>query len=238
MLLPLHHIFAFAGAFLAPLYSGGEVHIVETLTPESIIATLKSGRITILIGVPPRLYETLSKGIMAKINANIVARALYGLCSFVGSEWLSKRIFKAVHETFGGEMKYLVSGGAALPTEVAHIFKNLGFYILEGYGMTECAPMISFTRFGERKPGYSGRMLPGCEYKIVENDELCVRGANVMMGYYKREAETAQVVREGWLHTGDTAIYDEKYGVKITGRIKEIIVTPNGKKYKPSRDRE
>ncbi len=233
LLLPMHHIFAFAGAFLAPLYSGGEIHIAESLAPESIISTLKKGRVTILIGVP-RLYETFSKGIMAKINANPVARMLYGLCSAIGSQWLSRKVFKAVHDGFGGSMAYMVCGGAALPTEVGNIFKNLGFYILEGYGMSECAPIIAFTRPGERKVGYSGRMLPGCEYKIVENEELCVRGANMMKGYYKREVETAQVIRDGWLHTGDTAIYDERYGIKITGRIKEIIVTPNGKNINPA----
>ncbi len=233
MLLPLHHIFTFAGSFLAPLYSGGEIHIVESLTPEAIIGTLQSGRITHLIGVP-RLYETLAKGIMAKINASIVTRAIYKVCSWIGSDSLSKKIFKSVHDKFGGAMEFVVSGGAALPTETATIFKNLGFYILEGYGMTECAPMISFTRPGERKIGYSGRMLPGCEYMIAEHEELCVRGANVMKGYYKREEETAAVIRDGWLHTGDTAIYDEKFGVKITGRIKEIIVTPNGKNINPA----
>ncbi len=233
LLLPIHHILPYAGAILAPLYKGGQVYIVETLTPESILSTLQRGKVTIMIGVP-RLYETFTKGIMTKINGNIVARMLYGLCSLIGSESLSKKIFKTAHDMFGGEMKFFVSGGAALPIETGNIFKNLGFYVLEGYGMTECAPMISFTRPGERKVGYCGRMLPGCEYKIEESGEICVRGANVMKGYYNREEETAQVMRGGWLHTGDTAIYDDKYGIQITGRIKEIIVTPNGKNINPA----
>ncbi len=233
LLLPLHHVFAYAGALLAPLYAGGEIHIAEALTPEAIIGTMKSGKTNLLLGVP-RLYETLAKGIMAKINANPVARLLYGICSVVQSPWLSKRIFKAVHDTFGGEMEFFVSGGAALAMETGNIFKTLGFYILEGYGMTECAPMISFTRPGEWVVGYCGRMLPGCEYKIEESGELLVRGANVMKGYYGREAETAEILREGWLHTGDTATYDEKAGIKITGRLKEIIVTPNGKNINPA----
>ncbi|MFI3270093.1 MAG: AMP-binding protein [Rikenellaceae bacterium] len=233
MLLPMHHIFAFAGALLATMYVGGQIHIVEALTPESIISTMQSGKTNIMLGVP-RLYETLAKGIMAKINANPVAKMLYKLCSMVQSQWLSKRVFKAVHNTFGGSMEFFVSGGAALAYETGFIFKSLGFYILEGYGMTECAPMISFTRPGEWKIGYSGRMLPGCEYRIVEQtDELLVRGANVMLGYYGREQETAAIMENGWLHTGDTAIYDEAHGIKITGRIKEIIVTPNGKNINP-----
>ncbi|MFR9578378.1 MAG: 1-acyl-sn-glycerol-3-phosphate acyltransferase, partial [Rikenellaceae bacterium] len=141
---------------------------------------------------------------------------------------------KSAHDMFGGEMKFFVSGGAALPIETGNTFKNLGFYVLEGYGMTECAPMISFTRPGERKVGYCGRMLPGCEYKIEESGEICVRGANVMKGYYNRPEETADVMRGGWLHTGDTAVYDDRYGIQITGRIKEIIVTPNGKNINPA----
>ncbi|MFI3289803.1 MAG: AMP-binding protein [Rikenellaceae bacterium] len=233
MILPLHHIFAYAGALLAPLYSGGQIYILESLTPEAILGTLKEGRITIMIGVP-RLYETLAKGIMSKIKANAIAHALYKLCSFVGSEALSKRVFKSVHDTFGGAMEYFVSGGAALPIETGNIFKNLGFYVLEGYGMTECAPMIAFTRPGERAVGYCGRILPGCEYKIGESDELLVRGANMMKGYYNRPEETAAIIRDGWLHTGDTARYHEKFGIQITGRIKEIIVTPNGKNINPA----
>ncbi len=234
MLLPMHHIFAFAGALLAPLYVGGQIHIVEALTPESIMGTMQSGKTNIMLGVP-RLYESLAKGIMAKINANPVAKILYGLCSVVKSRWLAKRIFKAVHDGFGGEMDYFVCGGAALAYESGLVFKTLGLYILEGYGMTECAPMISFTRPGEWEIGYSGRMLPGCEYKVVEETgELLVRGNNVMLGYYGREEETADIIRDGWLHTGDTAIYDENHGIQITGRIKEIIVTSNGKNINPA----
>ncbi len=233
MLLPMHHVFAFAGALLAPLYVGGQIHIVESLTPESIMGTMQSGKTNIMLGVP-RLYESLAKGIMAKINANPVAKLLYGVCSVVKSRWLAKRIFKEVHAKFGGSMDYFVCGGAALAYESGLVFKNLGLYILEGYGMTECAPMISFTRPGEWEIGYSGRMLPGCEYKVVEETgELLVRGSNVMLGYYGREEETAQIIRDGWLHTGDTAIYDKDHGIQITGRIKEIIVTPNGKNINP-----
>ncbi|MFR9651012.1 MAG: AMP-binding protein [Rikenellaceae bacterium] len=233
MILPLHHVFAFAGALLAPLYVGAEIHIVETLSPECILETMQRGKTTLLLGVP-RLYEGLAKGIMGKIKASPVAHALYGLCSLIGSRGLSKRIFGAVHAKFGGEMEFFVSGGAALPMETGKVFKNLGFIILDGYGMTECAPMISFTRPNNWHIGYCGLMLPGCEAKVEPTGEIVVRGANVMKGYYNRPEETAAIIRDGWLHTGDTAIYDERKGMKITGRIKEIIVTPNGKNINPA----
>ncbi len=233
LLLPLHHVLPFAGALLAPLYIGGQIYIVESLAPDVILNTLQKGRITVMIGVP-RLYETFAKGIINKINASAVTRAIYKICSMIGSDSLSKKVFKSVQDKFGGHMEFFVSGGAALPLETGNIFKNLGLYVLEGYGMTECAPMISFTRPGERKVGYCGRMLPGCEYRIEESGELCVRGKNVMKGYYNREEETAATIRNGWLHTGDTALYDDRYGIQITGRIKEIIVTSNGKNINPA----
>ncbi len=233
MILPINHIFCFVGCVLAPFYGGGEVYIAENLTSECIMSTLQKGRITVMMGVP-RLYEAFAKGIMAKINASPVTKAIYKICAALGNDGLSKKIFKSVHEKFGGHMEFFVSGGAALPIETGKTFKALGLYVLEGYGMTECAPMIAFTRPGERAIGYCGRILEGCEHKIGENDELLVRGANVMKGYYGREEETAAVIRDGWLHTGDTATYHDKFGMKITGRIKEIIVTPNGKNINPA----
>lgn len=232
LLLPLHHVFPFAGALLAPIYAGGTVYIVENLIPETIVKTLQEGKITTIIGVP-RLYEALSKGIMSKINASIPAKLMYKLASLVNCRKFSRMIFKSVQDKFGGHMEYFVSGGAALPIETGRIFKTLGFYILEGFGMTECAPMISFTRPGEWKIGYCGRLLKGVELRIEENGELCVKGPNVMSGYYNRPDETAKIIKDGWLHTGDTGILHPKYGIKITGRIKEIIVTSNGKNINP-----
>lgn len=231
VLLPLHHILPLLGSLVAPLYMGGTLHIAEAMNAESIIKTLNAGKVSIIIGVP-RLYDMLVKGIMSKINASFVTRFLYKITKLIGSDKVSRVIFSSVHKKFGGNLKYLVSGGAALSIETATILKTLGLYVLEGYGMTETAPMISFTRPGRRKVGYAGELLPNIEAKIAENGEICVKGDNVMKGYYKREEETAQIIKDGWLHTGDMGVLD-KYGLKITGRIKEIIVTSNGKNINP-----
>lgn len=231
VLLPVHHILPLLGSIVAPLYMGGTIHIAEAMNAESIIKTLNAGKVTIIIGVP-RLYDMLVKGVMNKINASFVTRLLYKITKLIGSDAVSRTIFSSVHKKFGGHLKYLVSGGAALSIETATILKTLGLYVLEGYGMTETAPMISFTRPGRRKVGYAGELLPNIEAKIAENGEICVKGDNVMQGYYKREEETAQIIKDGWLHTGDMGILD-KYGLKITGRIKEIIVTSNGKNINP-----
>jgi long-chain acyl-CoA synthetase len=231
VLLPLHHSFPFVGTLLAPIYVGATVYIAEGLTAESIIQTLNRGKIGLVIGVP-KLYETLAKGIMVKVNSSLAGRIMYKLAKAIDNKPFSRKIFKAVHQKFGGHIEHLVCGGAALSDETGTIFRTLGFSVLAGYGMTECAPMISFTRPGKDKIGYSGDLLPELEIKFGENGEISVKGANVMKGYYNRPDETDAILKNGWLETGDIGIIDEN-GLKITGRIKEIIVTSNGKNINP-----
>ena len=141
-------------------------------------------------------------------------------------------LFGSVHKKFGGHLKYLVCGGAPVDAEVVRLFKTLGFEILEGYGMTETAPMITFTRPGTVLPGVPGHLLPGIKIRF-EDGEIVVSGSNVMQGYYNKPEETAQVLKDGWLHTGDLGFLDEQGYLHITGRKKEIIVLPNGKNINP-----
>lgn len=231
VLLPLHHSFPLQGTLIIPMCVGSTVYIAEGVNSESILRTLNDGKISIIIGVP-RLYDTLTKSVMDKINSKLITRLVYKMMKFIGSDALSKIVFKSVHNIFGGHIKYLVSGGAALSIETATIFKTLGFYVLEGYGMTEAAPMISFTHPGKRKIGYTGYPLKGMDVKISPSGEICVKGDNVMQGYYNHPEATSEIIVDEWLHTGDVGFLD-KYGLKITGRIKEIIVTPNGKNINP-----
>ena len=149
VLLPLHHSYPFAGTIFVPLHAGATCWITDGMKPDSILQTLKEGKITLIVGVP-KLYETLAKGIMSKINENSIAKTLYNLASVLQWRSFSKLIFKSVHQKFGGNVHYILTGGAAIPKEVAKIFITLGFKILEGYGMTECAPMIAFSRPGEK----------------------------------------------------------------------------------------
>lgn len=232
LLLPLHHVFPFAGAVLGPLYAGGTIYMAESIAPDVILKTLQDGKITLIIGVP-RLYDALAKGIMNKINSSLAAKMMYKLAKLIGSNTFSRMVFKSAHDKFGGNIKHFVSGGAALSKETGSIFKTLGFSVLEGFGMTECAPMISFTRPGDVKVGYCGKVLPGIEVKIGENEEVLIKGPNVMSGYYNKPEETAQIIKNGWLHSGDTGEFDKQGRLKITGRIKEIIVTSNGKNINP-----
>ena len=231
VLLPLHHVLPLVGTLMCPMISGGGVAISPTLGAADIMETLQKG-IGVMIGVP-RLWQTLFRGIKGKIDANAITRALYNICDKAQSRTLSRLIFKSVHQKMGGCLDYCVSGGAALDYETARGLKTLGLDVLEGYGMTECAPMISFTRPGDIIPGCVGLPMPSVEVKLVDG-ELCARGKNVMQGYYNRPEETAAMIdADGFVHTGDLASLDEVGRITITGRKKEIIVLSNGKNINP-----
>jgi len=233
VLLPLHHVLPLMGSLIAPLYMGGGIAICPSLSGPDIMDTLQRGQVGIMIGVP-RLWQTLYTGIKKKIDESAVARMLFALCSVAKSRTLSRIIFSSVRKKMGGHLDYCVSGGAALDREIGEGLKTLGLDVLEGYGMTETAPIIAFTRPGDIIPGCSGLPLPGVDCKLVDG-ELCVKGPNLMKGYYNRPEETAEVIdSEGWLHTGDLAKFDSVGRITITGRTKEIIVLSNGKNVQPS----
>lgn len=233
VLLPTHHVLPLVGTVMAPLVTGGGIAICPSMTGPDIMATLQRGKVGILVGVP-RLWQTLYTGIKKKIDQHWATRLLFALCEKAGSCSLSRIVFRSVHQKMGGHLDYCVSGGAALDAEIGRGLRTLGLDVLEGYGMTETAPMITFTRPGDIIPGCSGLPLPCMECRIIDG-EMCVKGPNVMQGYYNRPEETAQVIdKDGFLHTGDLARFDDKGRVYITGRTKEIIVLSNGKNVQPS----
>ena len=233
VLLPLHHVLPLMGSLIAPLYMGGGIAICPSLSGPDIMDTLQRGQVGIMIGVP-RLWQTLYVGIKKKIDQSLVGRLLFALCSAAKCRPLSRLVFSSVRKKMGGHIDYCVSGGAALDKEIGEGLRTLGLDVLEGYGMTETAPIIAFTRPGDYIPGCSGLPLPGVECKLV-NGELCVKGPNLMKGYYNRPEETQAVIdSNGYLHTGDLAQFDTVGRVTITGRTKEIIVLSNGKNVQPS----
>jgi len=231
MLLPLHHIFPLLGTLVIPFQIGATVAMSPSLRAEDIVSTLQNNAITILIGVP-RLYSLIMKSIQDKIAANKVASLLYRLADQAASPTLSRLLFRSVHEKFGGHLKYLVSGGAALDPVIGRQFTTLGFEILEGYGMTEAAPMIAFTRPGQVHIGSAGTAM-SCTTIDIREGEIVVSGTNIMQGYWNRPEETAEVLKEGWLFTGDLGQLDEQGRLFITGRKKEILVLANGKNINP-----
>ena len=233
MLLPVHHVLPLMGTVVAPILQGDGIIICESMQGPDIMEALCRGKVGIFVGVP-RLWQMLYAGIMKKVNASFVTRALFNLCKKVHSLKFSRFIFAAVHKKMGGHVDYCVCGGAPLDKEVGEGLTALGFHLLEGYGMTEMAPIIAFTRPGDYICGCAGLPLPSVDCKIV-NGELCCKGNNLMKGYYNRPEETAEVIdADGYLHTGDLGYLDERGRVYITGRTKEIIVLSNGKNVQPN----
>jgi long-chain acyl-CoA synthetase len=230
-ILPLHHIYPLMGTVVAPIFAGASVCFIPELSSDAIFKTLQKYKVTILVGVP-RLYSMMYSGIMAKIEKSALARLFYKLAGGIGSRSLSRVLFKKVQQAFGGHVRFMASGGAKLPLKVAKGLTTMGFTVLEGFGMSEASPMITFNRLNRNRLGTVGTALPNVEVKI-ESEELLARGPNVMQGYYNRPDETREVLRDGWLHTGDKAAIDKQGFVTITGRLKDIIVLPSGKNVNP-----
>ncbi len=231
VLLPLHHVFPLVGSMMVPLYAGGILVVSPSMQTPDLMKTLADNKVYVMIGVP-RLYELMYRGLMAKINKSIVARAFLNLVYLTKSRKLGKILFKKIHNGLGGHLRFMIAGGAALNKEVGKFFYAIGFDILEGFGMTEAAPMITFPRPGNVKIGSTGQALPGLTVEIRDG-EIVAKGPNIMKGYYNRPEETAEVIKDGWLYTGDLGRIEKGGFLYITGRKKEIIVLPNGKNINP-----
>ncbi len=244
--LPLHHIFEFSAGLLMPLARGAQITYLTELTGETIASALKKGHVTSIVGVPA-LWDLLRRRVLQRFSERspLLEAAMKGLMtanfelrSRTGLD-LGMLLFLPVHEGFGGRIRYLISGGSALPQEVLKSFVGMGFDFFEGYGLTEAAPVLTVTS-PKRKalPGSVGQPLPGVEVKIHEADgagvgEVVARGRNVMAGYWQDEQATAGAIRDGWFHTGDIGRFDEDGNLYLVGRSKEIIVDSNGKNVYP-----
>jgi long-chain acyl-CoA synthetase len=231
LLLPLHHIFPLVGSMMAPLYVGSTVVISPSMQSADLMETLKNNKVSIIIGVP-RLYELIYNGLKSKIFASLIGKVFYFIAKSLGNKAFSKKIFKKVHNGLGGHVEILVCGGAALEKKVGNFYANLGFELLEGYGMTEAAPMITFSRPGKVIMGSPGHALPRIQIEIRDG-EIVAKGKNIMQGYYNKPDETAETLRDGWLYTGDLGYINKKGYLYITGRKKDIIVLSNGKNISP-----
>lgn len=231
VLLPLHHVFPLIGSLMVPLYAGGTIVVCPSMQTPDLMKTLADNQVSVMIGVP-RLYDLIYRGLMAKINKSFIARTFLKLIYLTRSRKLGSILFKKVHIGLGGHLKFMIAGGAALNKEVGNFFYAIGFDILEGFGMTEAAPMITFPRPGNIRIGSTGQALPGLTVEIRDG-EIVAKGPNIMKGYYNRSEETAEVIKDGWLYTGDLGRIEKGGFLYITGRKKEIIVLANGKNINP-----
>ncbi|MBF0558018.1 MAG: AMP-binding protein [Nitrospirae bacterium] len=237
-ILPLHHTYPFMCTFLLPLFLGATITFGPGLKAPELISAIKENSVTVLVGVP-RLFEMLRNGIMFRIGEKrMLSGLLKGLLRLSGSLRrrfdlnIGRTVFASVHRNFP-KIKFFASGGARLDPEVMGDLEALGFTVLEGYGLTETSPVITFNPVRKRKPGAAGVPLPCVEIKIMDDGEITAKGPMVMKGYYKNEEATAETIKEGRLFTGDLGYVDEDGYVFITGRKKEVIILGSGKNVYP-----
>ncbi|OJU16684.1 MULTISPECIES: AMP-dependent synthetase/ligase [unclassified Sphingomonas] len=247
--LPLSHAYEHTGGQHLPIALGGQIYYAEGL--EKLAANIEEVRPTIMV-VVPRLFEVLRTRISKAIaKQGGMSEKLLGMALDIGTKRYEGRLkltdrpkgllvdtlFKPrIAKKFGGRMKAMVSGGAPLTPEVGVFFQSLGVTFLQGYGQTEAAPVVSCNRpAAGLKMDTVGPPLADTEVRIAEDGEILVRGELVMHGYWRNEAETARVLRDGWLHTGDIGEIDERGRIRITDRKKDLIINDKGDNVAPQK---
>ena len=248
--LPLCHAFE---RMVVYFYLARGVSVVFAESFNTLGRDLAQTRPTIVTGVP-RIFDKLRERILAKGLAQRGAKRLifqsavrlasqYGVQLESGSRpsfwmrWMvglaDRLVFQKIRGVFGGRLRLAVSGGAPLPPDIGRFFYGAGIPILEGYGLTETSPVLTVMPLGAIRFGTVGPALPNVELRIAADGEILARGPNIMAGYYQRPADTSEVVRDGWFHTGDIGTLDDGGYLKITDRKKAIIVTSGGKNIAP-----
>lgn len=237
--LPLAHAYGCAFDFLAQLVVGGHITLLGRMpSPKILVDAMQNVKPTVICSVPLILEKVYRKMIMPMLEKGPMSIAMK--IPFVNAA-LYTIIKSKLMASFGGEAQIFIVGGAPMNQETESFLRKINFPLTIGYGMTECAPLISYEHPRYFKSGSCGRYLPGImEAKIMSNDpqnipgEILVRGENVMMGYYKNEDATKAVLEpDGWLHTGDMGIMDEDGTLYIKGRCKTMILTGSGQNIYP-----
>lgn len=232
-MLPYHHIMPLCFTLILPIYMGVPIVLLTEISSASLLKTLQENRVTVILGVP-RVWEMLDKAIMIKINESSLAKFMFKMAEKINSMAIRKMLFSKVHKQFGGHIRLMVSGGAKIDKNILEDFRTMGFCAIQGYGMTETAPIIAFNVPGRERSDSAGEVIPNVEVKIADDGEILVKGKNVMKGYYNNEKATEEAFdKDGWFHTGDLGRMDGKYLI-IIGRKKEMIVLPNGKNIDPN----
>lgn len=238
--LPYHHTYEAVAGLLVSLHKRCTICINDSL--KNVLKNLQLYKPDYIYLVPA-FAEVFYKKIWANAKENkkdILLKMMIGFSNFLrffGID-IRKKLFKAIHTSFGGNLKEIVCGGAPIRSEIGKFFDSIGISLYNGYGITECSPLVSVNRFYFNDPSTVGIILPCCNVKFEnvtpEGDgEICVKGDIVMLGYYKNEELTKEVIKKGWFNTGDYGRINEKRQLIITGRKKNLIVLANGKNVFP-----
>jgi long-chain acyl-CoA synthetase len=245
--LPLCHIFERMAGFYLAFSVGATVTITDSI--ETVAELMRIVRPTIMTSVP-RLFERIRMRVLGNVQKESpVKQAIFQWAFSVGEKWIDGRrgpvmgikhaiadklVFSKVRDRTGGNLRFFVSGGAALNPEIGRFFQILGIVILEGYGLTESSPVISIHRLEDVVIGTVGTPLPSVEVRIADDGEILARGASIMKGYWNNpEATRESLDADGFLHTGDIGILTERGHLKITDRKKHLLVSSGGKNIAP-----
>lgn len=239
-ILPIHHVYECVCGFLTPYYRGCTVAYCEGL--KYIQKNMQEAKASIVLGVPlifETMYRKIWKGIEKQGKEKLV-KSMIKLTNALGpvGKKMKKKVFKSIYDQFGGNVHLFIAGAAAINPEVSKGFRDLGIFALQGYGLSECAPIVALNTDSLSKDDAAGYPLFNTEVKIVDKNkegigEIAVKGEHVMLGYYKNEEATKEVMKGGYFHTGDLGYLDEDGYVHITGRKKNVIITKNGKNVYP-----
>ncbi len=248
--LPLSHVLE-RMCMYAFLYTGASIAFAESI--ETVAENLIEARPTIMVSVP-RLFDKIYVKVIDQVLAgSALKKKIFFWALGVGKKHAAKRlrrqpipgllafqhglarklVYSKIIEKTGGRVRFFVSGGAPLSKDIAEFFYTLGLTVIEGYGLTETSPVVACNTIEGVKFGTVGRPIPGVEVRIAADGEILTRGANLMKGYYKKEAETREVMEDGWFKTGDLGRLDDEGFLIITDRKKDIIVTAGGKNVAP-----
>lgn len=240
--LPMHHTYECTCGMMCPLYCGSSVHYARSL--KTISDDIQKVKATLLLGVPllfEKMFKRISKTIKEDKIKSLIVPPLLKLTNFaslLGWKELKKKVFKEMHEKFGGHLRIFIAGGAAPDPLVAKGLREFGFTFVQGYGLTECSPILALNRLDNFKDNAAGIPLPNVEIRINNPDsegigEIWAKGPNVMLGYYKNEVQTKSAFEDGWFKTGDIGYLDKDGFLHICGRLKNVIISNSGKNVFP-----
>ncbi len=239
-ILPLHHTYEMTCHILTALYQGCGIAIGEGL--KHIQKNMQEAHVRVMLGVP-LLFEMMHKKIWKQAEKSGKAKKMRRAIAVskklhLYNTGIAKKMFREVHESFGGDLSLLIAGAAGIDPTVTEDFVAMGIPMIQGYGMTENSPIIAVNLDRYSKASAVGLPMPNTEIKIVDADEngigeIICKSDSVMLGYYENPEETARVIIDGWLHTGDYGYFDQDGFLYLTGRKKNVIVTKNGKNIFP-----
>jgi long-chain acyl-CoA synthetase len=250
--LPLSHIFERMAGYYLALACGSTVAFAEGI--EKISLNMGEIKPTVMTGVP-RLFERMYNKIMRNVEKQPEKKQkIFNWGVTIGQEYAQlkrteesipisltikhkladKLVFSKLRSVTGGNLRFFISGGAALARDLGVFFEAVGILVLEGYGLTESSPVIAVNRENDYKFGSVGKTIPGVEVKIAKDGEILASGPNIMQGYYKKKKETKDVIKDGWLHTGDIGVFDAEGFLLITDRKKSLFKTSGGKYIAPT----